>query len=571
MFFSLIAGDRGVSELPLVCARLEDHAAVLGLPEPAVAVVGEYEGFQGELIVLAQDHLYGMGLTKAALDATLVSAEDPVHVDWDFESGALEGVADADTRIRLTLSDPSEVRMDGEVVHLESGPDDLATFRMPAGRHTFSNVRPDRNVLKKIVGRLESLLRQGKGKRLRSAAEKSSPRPDVPTLPTVFTANVGGKVVDLITVPSDEGTQMVAAEGKTVHVLTPDGEEIRTLQTDGPIRVLRWWEEHHLLLTGCVDEKVIAFDAMTGKRQWVFRSEMDPAVFRAAKTYWFKSAPGHEGIHGLHTGVFLDGKSQAFAGSACTLEILDENGALVQRLPVFWGPGSKFALIDGPVGSIHLLIARRPTDWHDLAVVSNRTLDPTPRSFDGVPPGHTYVRGWGGMSHKHIFYEDLDGDGKKKIVGEINGIWNRVTVWAADGTPLYNANFGPGKGEAKILTPHFETVRDLDIVDLDGDGKKEILAALSDGLVIALDSRCDKRWARRLPSPPTVLKGIHGQDASCVVVGCEDGTLVVLDGEGEIIRMDRVTGRPTCIEHLDEGVVLATDRGEVKGVKIKED
>jgi hypothetical protein len=184
---------------------------------------------------------------------------------------------------------------------------------------------------------------------------------------------VGGKVVDLITVSSDEGTQIYAAEGETVHVLRPDGEEIRTLRTEGPIRVLRWWEEHHLLLAGCADEKVIAFDAGTGKRQWVFTSEMDPAVFRAAKTYWFKSAPGHEG--------------------------LDENGALVQRLPVFWGPGLKFALIDGPDGSIHLLIARRPTDWHDLAVVSNRTLDLTPRSFDGVPPGHTYVRGWGGMSH----------------------------------------------------------------------------------------------------------------------------------------------------------------------------
>ncbi len=50
---------------------------------------------------------------------------------------------------------------------------------------------------------------------------------------------------------------------------------------------------------------MIAFDE-TGKRQWVFTSEMDPAVYRAAKTYWFKSAPGHAGIHGLFTGVFLD-------------------------------------------------------------------------------------------------------------------------------------------------------------------------------------------------------------------------------------------------------------------------
>ncbi len=33
-------------------------------------------------------------------------------------------------------------------------------------------------------------------------------------------------------------------------------------------------------------------------------SEMDPAVFRAAKTYWFKSAPGHEGGDIFHNETF---------------------------------------------------------------------------------------------------------------------------------------------------------------------------------------------------------------------------------------------------------------------------
>ena len=168
------------------------------------------------------------------------------------------------------------------------------------------------------------------------------------------------------------------------------------------------------------------------------------------------------------------------------------------------------------------------------------------------------------MSRKHIFYDDLDGNGEKEIVSEINGTWNRVTVWAADGTPLYNVHLGPGE---PIPT---QNVRDLDIADLDGNGKKEILVATSGGLVIALDHRCRKIWARRLPSPPAAVKGIE-QGTSCVVVGCEDGTLVVLDGQGEVIRMDRATGRPTCIERLDEGVVLATNEGEVKGVRVKGD
>jgi hypothetical protein len=307
-----------------------------------------------------------------------------------------------------------------------------------------------------------------------------------------------------------------------------------------------------------VDEKVIAFDVDTGDRKWVFVSEMDPDVFRAAKDYWFKSAPGHEGIHGLHTGVFLDGKEQAFVGSACTLEILDGDGKLVKRLPVFWGPGARFALIDGPEGSINLLIARLPrTDSQALAVINNRTLDPKPRSFRDVPAGHTNISGWACMSRKHIFYEDLDGDGKKEVVSEINGAWNRVTVWTGEGTPLYNVNLGPGQSIP------VDNVRDFDIADLNGDGKKEILVAVSGGLVLALNHRCEKVWASRLASPPTVMNSIGAGGEVRIVAGCEDGTLVVLDGQGEVIQSGRTTGRPTCIGRLGEDVVLSTDEGEV--------
>ena len=169
------------------------------------------------------------------------------------------------------------------------------------------------------------------------------------------------------------------------------------------------------------------------------------------------------------------------------------------------------------------------------------------------------------MSRKHIFYDDLNGDGQKEVVSEINGTWNRVTVWAEDGTPLHSVNFGPGQPIPA------ENIRDLDIADLNGDGRKEILAATSGGLVVALDHRCDKVWARRLPSPPTVMKCTEGQGAPRIVVGCEDGTLVVLDGKGKVIRVGSATGRPTCIERLNEGVVLATDRGEVRGLKAGED
>jgi len=317
------------------------------------------------------------------------------------------------------------------------------------------------------------------------------------------------------------------------------------------------------LLAGCVDEKVIAFDE-AGNRKWEFVSEMDPAVFRAAKQYWFKSAPGHEGIHGLSSGVFLEGQSQAFVGSACTLEIIDDNGQVVKRLPVFWGPGKLFQLIDRPDGSIDLLIAREPTDGEPVAMVNNRQLSGNPRGFYSVPSGHVRVSGWACMSRDHIFYVDMDGDGEKEVVSEINGTWNRVTVWNKAGGALYSANFGPG---GAIPT---RNVRDLVITDLEGDGKQEIIVALSSGLVLALDNQCNKLWSVRMPSPPKVMLATAHAGGPAIYVGCEDGTVAVLDKTGGLVNLDKVSGAPTRISELDGAggaslVVIATSKGEVKG------
>ena len=58
-----------------------------------------------------------------------------------------------------------------------------------------------------------------------------------------------------------------------------------------------------------------------------------------------------------------------------------------------------------------------------------------------------------------------------------------------------------------------------------------------------------------------------------IVIGCEDGAVVVLDGKGQLIRLDKVSGSPTCIEALNvpdasSVVLLATDKGEIKAFKV---
>jgi hypothetical protein len=42
----------------------------------------------------------------------------------------------------------------------------------------------------------------------------------------------------------------------------------------------------------------------------------------------------------------------------------------------------------------------------------------------------------------------------------------------------------------------------MDVADLNGDGKKELVVGISEGLVVALSNECQRMWSTRVPSPP---------------------------------------------------------------------
>jgi hypothetical protein len=307
---------------------------------------------------------------------------------------------------------------------------------------------------------------------------------------------------------------------------------------------------------------------------------MDPAVFRSAKQYWFKSAKGHEGIHGLDSGVFLDSKSQLFVGSACTLEVLDENGMLIKRLPQYWGPIHRFKVVPKADGSRDLLLARRLTDRPNLGIINSAKFatgynahasynyaPPEDYGFIGVPEGYTPVNGWMDQTRFHIFHVDIDGDGKKEIVGDITGAWNRVTVWDEESTPKYVAYFGPGEnvfsgGNFRFPAP---PIRAMDIGDVNDDGKPEIVVALADGLAVVLDGQCRLLWSTRLGSTPSTLKIVSGK----IVIGFEDGAVKVLDGEGNIVQSAQIEGLIRVMDKIDDQTVLVGGAGGLKAFTVR--
>ncbi|MFO8081557.1 MAG: hypothetical protein R6V07_14810 [Armatimonadota bacterium] len=569
-FFSLIGRDISGDEEELACMRLADSAAAIALPEPAVAVSGEYGATVADLAIIATDHLYARDATELAADATLLSADNPLIVAWDFDTGTLNTLAAADTAVTLRLADAEGLTLDGEALTCEQA-DGMMSLTVPAGQHTITGAIPAETMLASIGDWLRE--RHTEGERMRAEAARADPPgalPEVPEIEHTELARFEGAVEHVMTIPDGAGGELIcAAEAETIHLLQPDGTEIAIAQTDGAIRDLHWWPEHELLLAACADEQLIAFDR-SGERQWVFVSEMHPAVFRAAKTYWFKSAPAHAGLWGVTTHPsFIDGESQAIIGSACTLEFVDGQGQLVHRMPQFWGDPHVFQFIDGPGGSVNLLAARRINGTHRVGIVNNETLAPDQRGFHATPPGHTYVGGWSSLNRYHLFYEDLNGDGTREVVSEINGSWNRVTSWAADGTPLHDASFGPGN---KAPT---RNMRDLVVADLDADGTMEVITATSSGLVVCLDHEMNREWARPMPSAPNVMMAVPAEQREHLLVACDDGTIALLDASGEVLRATKVEGRPAwrgraLIEGVDGPMaVVGTATGAIAGFAVR--
>jgi hypothetical protein len=551
--FSVVGRGEAAGEGGVYAAPLGENAAALRLPELAIAVAGRYADIDAELAVIAEDHLYGLGLTKAR---EFFSSDAAVEMFWDFVSGEAVLVSVEPCNIRIALNSPDALLVDSKTADV-SVSDGMISIALAEGEHHLAGAVPasleaNRQWLTSTVSEAMAAFEKEAG-----APEDSSA--DLPRLVAESTFDCGEKVVDLIQLPLDDGPLLAAASGTTIHVFTEQGGLLKKMECDGPIRMLRWWAEARLLLAGCVDEKVIAFSE-TGERAWVFVSEMDPAVFRAAKTYWFKSAPGHEGIHGLHTGVFLDGKSQAFVGSACTLEIIDEKGQLVKRMPQFWGKVSLFKIIPTAENTLTLLAGRKYNGWNSLGVIHNTSLDPDTRGFHSVPKGHTSIGGWSSMNRHHLFFEDFDGDGEKEVLSEINGSWNRVTVWDKHGVAEYDASFGPGK---RIPA---KNMRDIDTADLDGDGVPEIVVAESTGIIVALTGTCERIWGTNVSGSPMVMNCVTPADCGTpvIVVGNADGAVNVLDNAGAPLSVGSVTGAPSFVLPLGGGkVALATEKGEV--------
>ncbi len=561
-FFYLLGQNKTGNQGDLACMKLSNNVVALSLPEPAIAVAGDYMDNSAELMILSGKSLYGQRVSSAGFGYVLAESDTPVTIDWDFDTGNMELINTVPVKLELAVNNPG-LTLNGKNIK----------GRKLNGNFIFE-ISPGRNYIKKAI--LSTDIREKLLAQLYNCnklAEKiyndqipkevTTTIPSSPVMVPVMQTMLHGRPATSEVIPSEDEDMICTAVANTIVIMDGEGKEIRKMNTSGDIRVLHWWADHSLLLAGCVDEQLVAFDKQ-GNKKWEFTSVMDPAVYEAGKPYWFKSA--YPGIYGLYSGVFDKGKSRVFVGSACTLEILDENGSLVKRIPVFWGPGRRFLMIDQTDGSKNLLVGRWSNDWPTFAVINSQTMSETSRGYNNVPGGHTFVNGWSAMNRYDNFHTDLNGDGRKEIVSAINGTWNRVTIYDEDGKPLFNTQIGPG------IIGERTNIRMMDVGDIDGDGKQEIVVGLSSGFVNALDHKAQKIWSKSLSSPPTIVKIIKETEITWLCVACEDGRILAMDNTGKIHQEGILKGKPIDIQVIkSKGLpltVVFSDLGEVSGFRL---
>jgi len=562
IFFHLLGEDSSSATNELASLALTPNAAVVALPEAGIVALGNHEGLSGDLVILTEKSLYGHALTAAGLSEPLFNASVPVSIDWDFINGNISINSSEPVTLTFALAAPGVMSIRNKAFRGKPV-DGRYTFELPAGRQDLTRAFPSPEIQERLSKELKHALQQAHASRKDKSAVLPVASASGAAVIPVMKGRLDGRPTASVIIPSKQGDLLGIASGKNVSMLNAAGREVRRFSTTGEVRVLHWWAAAKLLLVGCDNEKVYAFDAH-GVKKWEFTSVMDPAVFESGKQYWFKTA--YPGIHGLSSGVFDEGKSRAFVGSAGTIEILDYNGQLVGRMPVFWGNPREFLLLDAADGSRNLLAARWQSDRPNFAIVNSRKLEVERFGYDGVPEGHTFVNGWMVMNRLDNFYADLDGDGKKEIVSAINGIWNRVTVYSETGKPMYNVQIGPGS------TAPRSNIRMMDVGDISGGKEPEVILGLSSGHVNVLNGQLKTIWSRQLSSPPVVVKLMKGKGMNWLCTGSEDGTILAIDAVGNVLKRGNVKGRPVDVQLMQTPkgamAVIISDSGDVFGFRL---
>ena len=448
-----------------------DNGAVFLNKEPMLAFCGRIDDIgEGALILLEKDRIAGINVTELH---DCLSSEKPLMIDWKFNGEAIisgeAGTAFTFCGKQYKLNENGEIAING-CNH---------AFRVPSV--DFANEKANDS----------------------SSAKTATPKKISETpAPLTFIK------------PYNDG--FLAGAGKNLLVIDNSGKVKKTFQLDGIVQCAAG--DSGLVFVGTNKEEIAAFSTLTNQKLWSFTSKIEPSVEATQKYYWFKSRyPGVFSLAAKHGIVY--------AGSACTMEIIDAKGQLVSRLKQTWGPCREITIL--PLGDDDynvIGIRHSATDGAYLHTYNYKTKRQKTNYIDNMP-GYRHFNTWGSLFRTKAFADDFDGDGKIDLLTDAQGMYCWLNLYDESGKPKAQLNFGPGDKNLKRL------FIDWTVGDIAGDKRPEALIVTKMNQLLVIDGRCTPLWSADLPFQPKMVAA-NSKTREIAVLG--DRNIMLFAGNGTI-------------------------------------
>jgi hypothetical protein len=542
---------------PKAISALKPGGYLLSGKQSAFVRVGPYRSpafsISADFVYIDRDLLLLAGATELTLQGTTVFHSDrPVTILWDLKAASATVSASEAARIQLVAS--------GQAID---------TVVQPSERVIASAVPQE-----DLPGRIDSILAAMETETINPEKEHDKASKPLPAWQPEWETTLDGKVTAIaeLDTPLDKGKWFWAVSqqdrASTITRIAADGKQLNKIQHDG--EVLSIWPgkgekqtQAFGLLAGFKDDMLRAF-SRDGKEMWSVKAAIHPS-FMIGDHYdapWFTDPRppfNMTGVYSVLAGDFWGkGKEEIAIGRPCTVEFYDLNGRLNARAPTRWGNNTALAIQQNPGGygkDPILLAGKAYTGSPQLSGINKTYSNISDNLFGEIAPGFTNMHAWLQRGLSGLRVADINNDGSDEVIFTLSGHWNELRAYSGSGKILWMKSFGPDKGGGAPFMSAIE------VSDLNGDGRKEIIVATKKGWVIAFDHLGNQLWGKSFDSGVTSLS--TNENHRLLAAGCEDGALVLLDAAGRQVAGGDMKAAVTSVVFSDNGVTAGSAKGIV--------
>lgn len=166
------------------------------------------------------------------------------------------------------------------------------------------------------------------------------------------------------------------------------------------------------------------------------------------------------------------------------------------------------------------------------------------------------MHAWLQRGTRHLFVEDLYGNGGKEVIYTLSGHWNEVRVYdGVTGKPLWIHYLGPDKGGAPFVSA-------AALVDLKGDGKKEIAVGTKTGWVLVFDAQGQPILRQHFSAP--ILNIASRPEWQALAIASADGVIRLVGANGSLVAEGKLHGVPVEVVAQKGWLIIGDDQGKIR-------